>query len=108
MRRETLADATTAPSCAARLLGAATGDIPVPEERLDADQQNLVLRWLHRRLGQPEIVPLGSDTPVADLAAALSELLAGTQRVEEPDVEAEVVDAGEAFGGEVFDLEEVP
>jgi hypothetical protein len=106
--RETLVDHAGVAACTARLLGAVATDSLAPEAPLDADQQNLALRWLHRRLSQPDVVPVAADTPAGGLAATLGELLACAQRVEQPDVKAEVVDSGESLGGDVLDLEQVP
>ncbi|HEY7294675.1 MAG TPA: GIY-YIG nuclease family protein, partial [Dehalococcoidia bacterium] len=92
------------------LAAACLGD-PAAAERdnaLDADQTNILLRWLHRHLGQPQVLALPASVGPAAVAAFIEEQLARSQPFEEADVEAEIVDAGQALGGNVFHLEEVP
>ena len=85
---------------------------PLPEgedgDALDADQANILLRWLHRNLGRPEVVPLPGDAGLAEVAGAVAALFACAQPFQEPDVEAEIVDRSEPLGSDVFDFEEVP
>jgi hypothetical protein len=75
---------------------------------LDADQTNILLRWLHHHLGRPEVLPLPAEAGADEIAGAVEALVACAQTLQEPDVEAEVVDGGEALGADVFDFEEVP
>jgi hypothetical protein len=38
---------------------------------LDADQVNILMRWIYRRVGRPECVAAGADTPATQLADAI-------------------------------------
>jgi hypothetical protein len=92
------------------LAAACLRDSPVAgtDNTLDSDQTNILLRWLHRHLGQPEVVALPVGARPAAVAAFVEGQLTRAQPFQEADVEAEIVDAGQALGSDVFDLEEVP
>jgi hypothetical protein len=108
LARETVRCGSEVGAVAARLLSLAPREYPSDAlDALDADQTNILLRWLHRNLGQPEVVALPDGAGPETVAAAIEEQLTQAQPFEEADVEAEVMDAGEALGRDVLDFEEV-
>ncbi|MGH2350045.1 MAG: hypothetical protein ACRDJN_00335, partial [Chloroflexota bacterium] len=50
-------------------------DGPEAEAPLDADQANIVLRWIYRHTGRPELIPITSETSVSDVGAAVEGVL---------------------------------
>ncbi|MGH2371826.1 MAG: hypothetical protein ACRDI2_26945, partial [Chloroflexota bacterium] len=58
-----------------RAKGRERADGPEAEAPLDADQANIVLRWIYRHTGRPELIPITSETSVSDVGAAVEGVL---------------------------------
>jgi DNA polymerase-3 subunit epsilon len=57
----------------------ADGLAAAPSAELDADQANILLRWIYRHIGRPECIPAGEGRPAAEVARAVLDTLGGPQ-----------------------------
>jgi excinuclease UvrABC nuclease subunit len=68
VRRVVLDETQLAEPVLVPLIAAAIEVPPAEDARLDADQANILLRWIHRHTGQPECIPAGPGQSPASLA----------------------------------------